>query len=79
MAKLLYATIFNFIVDKINENLGLSSAKKNSKSGNFIGVLDIYGFESYADGNSFEQFCINFANEASIFESGIFPVFGEKM
>lgn len=78
MAKLIYATIFNFIVDKVNENLGSSSAKKVSKNNNFIGVLDIYGFESYEDWNSFEQFCkletsflnqlfpfagINFANE----------------
>ncbi|XP_058071065.1 myosin-16-like [Magnolia sinica] len=45
------------LVDKINVSISQDS---NSKS--LIGVLDIYGFESFKC-NSFEQFCINFTNE----------------
>ncbi|KAL8170460.1 hypothetical protein V2J09_022264 [Rumex salicifolius] len=45
------------IVEKINVSIGQDP---NSKS--IIGVLDIYGFESFKF-NSFEQFCINFTNE----------------
>ncbi|XP_056138558.1 unconventional myosin-Va-like isoform X2 [Lampris incognitus] len=57
LAKHIYAKIFNWIVDHINKMLKLT-ARRHS----FIGVLDIYGFETF-DVNSFEQFCINYANE----------------
>ncbi|XP_056289192.1 unconventional myosin-Vb [Pseudoliparis swirei] len=57
LAKLLYARLFTWIVGHINKAL-LTSAKQHS----FIGVLDIYGFETF-EVNSFEQFCINYANE----------------
>ncbi|XP_057468174.1 myosin-17-like, partial [Actinidia eriantha] len=57
LAKTMYSLLFNWIVKKINNSIGQD---RNSKS--IIGVLDITGFESY-DHNSFEQFCINYANE----------------
>ncbi|XP_061498903.1 unconventional myosin-Va isoform X4 [Anopheles gambiae] len=58
LAKHIYAELFQHIVQKINRNLA-GSKKQNCC---FIGVLDIYGFETF-DINSFEQFCINYANE----------------
>ncbi|XP_062553592.1 unconventional myosin-Va isoform X2 [Armigeres subalbatus] len=57
LAKHIYAEMFQYIVQKINRNLA-GGKKQNC----FIGVLDIYGFETF-DVNSFEQFCINYANE----------------
>ncbi|XP_050073339.1 unconventional myosin-Va isoform X4 [Anopheles maculipalpis] len=58
LAKHIYAELFQHIVQKINRNL--AGGKKQNCC--FIGVLDIYGFETF-DINSFEQFCINYANE----------------
>ncbi|XP_063701716.1 unconventional myosin-Va [Culicoides brevitarsis] len=57
LAKHIYAKLFDFIVQIINQNL-VSDEKQDA----FIGVLDIYGFETF-ETNSFEQFCINYANE----------------
>ncbi|XP_020236584.1 myosin-15 isoform X2 [Cajanus cajan] len=57
LAKTVYARLFDWLVDKINSSVG-----QDSNSQMQIGVLDIYGFECFKD-NSFEQFCINFANE----------------
>ncbi|XP_024022505.1 myosin-17 [Morus notabilis] len=57
LAKTIYSRLFDWLVDKINISIGQDP---NSKS--TIGVLDIYGFESFKC-NSFEQFCINFTNE----------------
>ncbi|XP_071169200.1 unconventional myosin-IXb-like isoform X24 [Mytilus edulis] len=69
MAKCLYGALFDWIVLKVNQAL---LAKRHHsdhqytgptyKVGNSIGVLDIFGFEDFTK-NSFEQFCINYANE----------------
>ncbi|ELR63004.1 Myosin-Vb, partial [Bos mutus] len=57
LAKHIYAQLFHWIVEHVNKALH-TSLKQHS----FIGVLDIYGFETF-EVNSFEQFCINYANE----------------
>ncbi|KAG1952451.1 unconventional myosin-Vc [Pimephales promelas] len=57
LSKHIYAHLFDFVIHKINQAL-MVPGKQHS----FIGVLDIYGFETF-EVNSFEQFCINYANE----------------
>ncbi|GLU07739.1 hypothetical protein SLE2022_246870 [Rubroshorea leprosula] len=57
LAKTIYSRLFEWLVDKINASIG-----QDCHSQSLIGVLDIYGFESFKT-NSFEQFCINFTNE----------------
>ncbi|XP_037296114.1 unconventional myosin-Va isoform X2 [Manduca sexta] len=57
LAKRLYGELFSWLVHAVNRALDTGHAKKH-----FIGVLDIYGFETF-EINSFEQFCINYANE----------------
>ena len=57
LAKHIYALLFSTMVELINKCLG-----SDIKPHRFIGVLDIYGFETFKF-NSFEQFCINYANE----------------
>ncbi|KAJ8442805.1 hypothetical protein Cgig2_016271 [Carnegiea gigantea] len=50
-------TVYSRLVEKINRSVGQDPGSRLQ-----IGLLDIYGFECFKD-NSFEQFCINFANE----------------
>mmetsp|Transcript_10152 Transcript_10152/g.13310 ORF Transcript_10152/g.13310 Transcript_10152/m.13310 type:complete len:1211 (-) Transcript_10152:695-4327(-) len=50
-----YGRLFDWLVRKINVSL-------EGTRGKFIGILDIFGFEIFEQ-NSFEQLCINFANE----------------
>ncbi|WMV10960.1 hypothetical protein MTR67_004345 [Solanum verrucosum] len=57
LAKTVYSRLFDWLVDKINNSIGQDPEAKS-----IIGVLDIYGFESFKI-NSFEQFCINLTNE----------------
>ncbi|KAJ8754564.1 hypothetical protein K2173_005725 [Erythroxylum novogranatense] len=57
LAKIVYSRLFDWLVNKINNSIGQDPDSKT-----LIGVLDIYGFESFKT-NSFEQFCINLTNE----------------
>ncbi|KAM3915876.1 unconventional myosin-XV [Leptodactylus fuscus] len=56
IAKILYSLLFSWLTDRINK---LVYPKQDALS---IAILDIYGFEDL-NFNSFEQLCINYANE----------------
>ncbi|XP_072290391.1 unconventional myosin-VI-like isoform X2 [Eucyclogobius newberryi] len=56
LAKAVYSRLFDHVVTRVNQCFPFKA------SSNFIGVLDIAGFE-YFEHNSFEQFCINYCNE----------------
>ncbi|CAJ1977668.1 unnamed protein product [Sphenostylis stenocarpa] len=58
LAKSIYACLFDWLVEQINKSLAVGKRR----TGRSISILDIYGFESF-NRNSFEQFCINYANE----------------
>jgi len=60
ISKFVYSSLFDWLVEVINNGLAAEGVREKVKS--FIGVLDIYGFEHFKR-NSFEQFCINYANE----------------
>lgn len=57
LVKVVYARLFDWLVGRINSSIGQDPAAAAS-----IGLLDIYGFESFQF-NDLEQFCINLANE----------------
>nr|XP_051706518.1 unconventional myosin-VIIa isoform X9 [Oryctolagus cuniculus]XP_051706525.1 unconventional myosin-VIIa isoform X9 [Oryctolagus cuniculus] len=58
----IYGRLFVWIVDKINAAIHKPASQEVKSSRRSIGLLDIFGFENFTV-NSFEQLCINFANE----------------
>ncbi|XP_068001386.1 unconventional myosin-VIIb isoform X2 [Melanerpes formicivorus] len=58
----IYGRIFLWIVNKINSAIFNPTSQKSKDRWQSIGLLDIFGFENFSN-NSFEQLCINIANE----------------
>ncbi|XP_034556960.1 unconventional myosin-VIIa [Notolabrus celidotus] len=59
--KAIYGRLFIWVVDKINAAV-FKTSEDDKDVRQSIGLLDIFGFENF-NKNSFEQLCINFANE----------------
>ncbi|KAI9905832.1 hypothetical protein PsorP6_013739 [Peronosclerospora sorghi] len=57
LSKAIYSKVFDWLVETINTAL-----ENDNKMWHHVGILDIFGFEHFQH-NSFEQFCINYANE----------------
>ena len=70
VAKHVYDKMFTWLISRVNSVLANPEGTRN-----FIGILDIFGFEIFKV-NSFEQLCINFANEKlqSLFNTHIFTL-----
>lgn len=67
LIKAIYNQLFEYIIEFINETLSVSLSVdecKQTSTLNFrsVSILDIFGFENLHE-NSFEQLCINYANE----------------
>ena len=82
LIKATYGALFTLIVNRVNKSIGLKSstgrsANKAQKGAASIGVLDIFGFESFRF-NSFEQLCINYCNEALQQQFNLFVLKNEQ-
>jgi len=75
LAKSLYARIFDSVGLAINQAIGLARRANDpdAQAHAFIGILDIFGFELFAN-NSLEQLLINYTNEQlqSLFNGVVF-------
>jgi len=71
LMKAIYGAAFDFIVRKVNDSIQESTTEVDGGEEGVvggvqtasIGVLDIFGFETF-ETNNFEQLCINYTNEA---------------
>ena len=67
LLKTTYGALFTYLVQRINASIAFkkdgNNHVANMQPAASIGVLDIFGFESFHQ-NSFEQLCINYCNEA---------------
>ena len=89
LLKATYSAMFDYIVKTINSSITVKKGATSSKtegrrlwgggdSGSaVIGVLDIFGFESFKT-NSFEQLCINYCNEALQQQFNLFVLKNEQ-
>ena len=66
LVKVVYSRVFMWLVARINASAsagdGDDSGAASASSSPAAGLLDIFGFENFQH-NSFEQLCINYANE----------------
>uniref|UniRef100_A0A158PCS8 Myosin motor domain-containing protein n=1 Tax=Angiostrongylus cantonensis TaxID=6313 RepID=A0A158PCS8_ANGCA len=60
LAKGIYGRLFDYILTRINDTIYMPRNHLSNRDS--VGVLDIFGFEHF-ETNSFEQLCINYANE----------------
>uniref|UniRef100_A0A3P8XSF2 Uncharacterized protein n=1 Tax=Esox lucius TaxID=8010 RepID=A0A3P8XSF2_ESOLU len=60
--KAIYGRLFVWVMEKINKAIFKPPPEDSNYIRQSIGLLDIFGFENFKQ-NSFEQLCINFANE----------------
>ncbi|KAL2325369.1 hypothetical protein Fmac_024427 [Flemingia macrophylla] len=58
LAKTIYSQLFDWLVDKINNSIG-----QDPKSKSLIGVLDIYGFESFKSNREQEEYTKDVDNQ----------------
>eukprot|EP00928_Gymnodinium_smaydae_P079607 TRINITY_DN6349_c0_g2_i2.p1 TRINITY_DN6349_c0_g2~~TRINITY_DN6349_c0_g2_i2.p1 ORF type:complete len:1049 (-),score=172.03 TRINITY_DN6349_c0_g2_i2:167-3313(-) len=70
LAQRMYGEMFDEVVSRINDVVGAGHHESL-----FCGMLDIFGFEHFKS-NSFEQLCINYANEIlqGVYNDNVFRV-----
>jgi myosin heavy subunit len=62
LMKLLYQSIFSWLLQTMNKYHDLVLADDMREAVKYLGILDVFGFEMHSS-NSLEQLCINYASE----------------